>query len=506
VTVAVARQRTVAPEIVAGGCLAAGAVVAGALAGQLVVDGRGKLVLGLGLVLFPVALWKRLQIAPVVLVATALTIEQFPEIGPHGELTAHIPLFHGLGGFRPSDVMVLLMIGVYAAKAGTAAVAPAPRSAVSRAVLVLLAAVAVGVAVGVGSGGTLRVALTEIRPYLYLSAAYLMASTTILTRRRARAVLWACVIATGFKAFQALYIFLAVRHLNPRPEAVLGHEESLFFAAFVSLTMALWLFDVPGRLRATATALVPIVLLADLANGRRVAWLIIAGVLIVSIVVGLVALPHRRPFLRRFAFVVTAFSIIYFPTYWNKTGGFAQPARAFHSAIAPDPRDAASNLYRVQEDANLKLNIREAGHLGKGFGVPIDYALPIVDISDIDPYITYIPHNGLLYLFMRMGAYGAIAFWSLIAAAIVAACRLARSADKEFAAVGLVIASVVTGYVLLGYNDQGFFYYRVAILVGALLGLGEALTRLNRPADAPAALPSTGVIALDPRLRQWAHS
>jgi len=343
----------------------------------------------------------------------------------------------------------------------------------------LLGAVAVGFVVGLASGGSMRVALTEIRPYLYLGAAYLVAATTILTKRRMRAVLWTCVVATTLKALQALYIFLAVRNLDPRPEAVLGHEESLFFATFISLTIALWLFDVGGRLRTTATALVPVVIVANLANGRRVAWLILAAVLIVSIVVGLVAVPRRRRFLRRFALVLAVFSSVYFPAYWNKTGGFAQPARAFHSAIAPDPRDAASNLYRVQEDANLKLNILEAGHLGKGFGVPIDYALPIVDISDIDPYITYIPHNGVLYLFMRMGAYGATAFWCLIAAAIVGGCRLARAADKEFAAVGLVIASVVTGYTILGYNDQGFFYYRVAIVLGVLLGLGEALVRLS---------------------------
>src|SRR5262249_10977332 len=158
----------------------------------------------LALVLFPVALWKRIEIAPVVLLGAALTIEQFPEIGPHGGLTAHIPLFHGLGGIRPSDALALVMLGAYAAKRGTGAVAPGPRSAVSRAVVALLAAVAVGFAVGVGGGGSLRAALTEVRPYLYIGIAYLIVSTTVLTRRNVRALLWTCVVATGFKAFQAL--------------------------------------------------------------------------------------------------------------------------------------------------------------------------------------------------------------------------------------------------------------------------------------------------------------
>ena len=46
---------------------------------------------------------------------------------------------------------------------------------------------------------------------------------------------------------------------------------------------------------------------------------------------------------------------VYFPLYWNKTGGgtLSQPARAVRSTVSPDPRDESSNLYREQENANL---------------------------------------------------------------------------------------------------------------------------------------------------------
>jgi hypothetical protein len=171
---------------------------------------------------------------------------------------------------------------------------------------------------------------------------------------------------------------------------------------------------------------------------------------------------------------------VYLPAYWNKTGGLAQPARAIHSAVSPDPRDAASNLYRIQEDANLKLNIHEGGLLGKGFGVPIDYALPIVDISATDPLIAYIPHNGVLYIPMRMGVAGAIAFWSLLAAGLITACRLARSRDRELAVVGALLACGLVAYALQGYNDQGFFFYRIAFVMGTLFGVAHAATRMDR--------------------------
>jgi hypothetical protein len=137
-------------------------------------------------------------------------------------------------------------------------------------------------------------------------------------------------------------------------------------------------------------------------------------------------------------------------------------------------------MYRIQENENLKLNIREGGAIGRGFGVPIHY-IPgtIEDISDIDPMIRFVPHNGVLYILMRMGLFGGIAFWSLLAAGIITGCRLVRSRHREVAVFGTVLACVLVGYALEGYNDQGFFMYRVAFVVGTLLGLGEAARRLD---------------------------
>ena len=65
----------------------------------------------------------------------------------------------------------------------------------------------------------------------------------------------------------------------------------------------------------------------------------------------------------------------YFPAYWNNTGALAGPARAVKSAVSPNARDESSDVYRIQENQNLRLNIREGGVLGKGFGLPIDYVL-----------------------------------------------------------------------------------------------------------------------------------
>jgi hypothetical protein len=236
------------------------------------------------------------------------------------------------------------------------------------------------------------------------------------------------------------------------------------------------------------------VIAADLANTRRAAWLVLGVGVIVLLVVSFVALPKRRHVVGRILVALMTGLALYLPAYWNKSGGLAQPARAIHSAIKPSTRDQSSDLYRLQEDQNLLLNIRQAGPLGKGFGVPIDYALPIQDISSIDPLIKYIPHNGVLYILMRMGILGGIAFWSMLGLALVAACRLARSADREVAVIGALVSAMLVAYAFEGHTDQGFFYYRVAFVMGTLLGLMEAAARL-RTTTAESARPVAAAVA-----------
>jgi hypothetical protein len=85
-----------------------------------------------------------------------------------------------------------------------------------------------------------------------------------------------------------------------------------------------------------------------------------------------------------------------------------------------------------------------------------------------------------------MGVLGSIAFWSMLGLGIVAACRLVKSPDRELGAIGAVAAALLVAYAFEGYVDQGFFFYRVAFVVGTILGLCEAAGRLRSEDPAPA--------------------
>jgi O-antigen ligase len=478
------------------------ALVAGALGGT-----SSFLAVGLvGALALPFIWWRAPASGAITLLACATVIEQSPYIvGIPGldAFTDNIPLFQslqgglGLGGFvmSPVDIAVVILLLVWLTRGVTQRNLRLPHSQVAAmiGVLVLLAVIALirgltgGKVSADGISGT-TAALWEIRPWIYLGATYLLASQAITTRRATQAVLWTFVLGSGFKSLQGVYIFIATRSEIPHPEAILAHEESVLFGTFVILTLCLWLFGQRGRLRATATALLPFVLIADIGNTRRDAFLVLGAELILLTVLAYAVLPERRQMLRIMSVSALVAFALYLPLEWNSTGTLAGPAQTVRSAISPNPRDALSNQYRVDEDADLGNMIKQDPIFGIGFGVPIAYNYtPVQDIDQADTFIAYLPHNTLLYVWMRMGLPGEVALWMFVAAALLAGTRASRSANREVALIGTLVACTSVGWAIMGYTDMGFWWFRIAIAFGCLLGvLHAAVERDRRSAPAGA--------------------
>jgi hypothetical protein len=470
------RARIIMPFALIAACgvgLAAGSTKSG-----------GKLVLvGVAGALVSLAIWKWRHAGVIMLLAVATTVEQFKySAGTHaGVFTDRIPLFASVtkgSGISPFELIVGLILVAWIMRGALVHNWNTPRSSVAKALMVFMFLVVVAVGVGMAHGGKSQVILYEVRPWVYLATTYLLASALLHRASTMRAILWTIVLGTGFKSVQGVIMYLQTRHQSPRPEAILGHEESFFFGIFLILTLALWLFGVEGRLRTLATVLTPFVLLADMANARRTAWVTIGLTLALFFAIAYSALPERRRAIRRGALIVLVFSAVYTPVFWNNPGLLGQPARALHAQISPDARDKSSNLYRVQEDANLEYNIRQSASIGKGFGPLIKYVLPITDISKIDNFITFLPHDSVLDMWMRMGIQGMVVFLMLLAAAIIRASALIRRGDKELAVIGILTVCAVMAYVVQGSVDLGFFWFRIALCLGTLLGAVEAGHRM----------------------------
>jgi hypothetical protein len=355
---------------------------------------------------------------------------------------------------------------------------------------VMMGLVAVYLALGIVRGGDTTKALWEVRPYFYLLVCLVLASTLLTDMRSVRPLLWILVAGATVKAAYGLAVWVSVRGVEPRPEAVLAHEESLVFGAVVMLAAALWLFGVSGKLRVATTLLLPIVLLGVLVNNRRVAWLVLALGMLVLVLVVAVRSPHNRPKIAAAAVLSALGFAIYLPLYWDKGGALAQPARAVRSEVSPDLRDERSNQYREAEDQNLLNFIASTRSTGLGFGVPLDYE-GLVDLTGTAELLRFVPHNNVLYVWMRTGFVGMVVFILAVASAAGSAARLARSAvSDEVAAFGAIVAAAVMGYAAMGLLDLGFFWFRIAVFMGVLFGAVDALTRSSKRCGDAAVLDS----------------
>lgn len=431
--------------------------------------------------------WSRLVLA---IAALAILVEQYPIGMPSGDLTDHVPLFLSLSdslhmsGVYVNPLELLFALVLVALFLGPRR-ARLPRTYLALGLAALATVVTLAAVHGLLNHGDYKMVFWEIRPTLYVALMYVFTAQLGARVETITAVLWLFVIGVAFKAAQGLFLMPAFFSAQPRPEYLLSHEDSFFFVLYIVLVIALWLFHQKGRLRTIATLLLPLIVVVNLANNRRTSWAMLGATLAVLIVLVWIRVPDRRRLIAAMLAALAFISTVYLPLYWNRTGLLAGPAEAIRSQITPDLRQQLSDLYRQQENANLVFNIHMSPVIGVGYGVRIDYALHIlVDLTRGDPFLNFIPHNDLLYIWLRLGAIGALVFWSFIGFAFLSACRVVRAPDPRLALYGTFTVCALIAYLILGNLDLGFFWFRVAITMGVLLGTLEVARRVQLEQEA----------------------
>jgi O-antigen ligase len=465
------------------------AALTGILVGELTLSGHIFGIAVLLWILVPIITWRWPAAGVAMLVVLALSFEEYPSIAGLKTVTESVPIFKslavgaGLSGLvvNPAELIIATVALTWIAKAAAQGTLNVPRSHLAAGIGLVVVAVVAAELHGLASGGNLTASLWELRPWAYLACLYLLAAQLFVSRSHLQALLWTLVIASGVKGGEgAARYLLALRGANPPAANVLAHEEAVFLGIFILLAGALWLFGIKGRLRQVATALLPIVVFADLVNNRRTAYVILGAGLAILLAVAWVRSPLRRWMVGGIAVALLAVTALYLPVFWNRSGVLAEPASAIRSAVDPNQRDAASDLYRVIENIDLGIDIHATTPFGLGFGKPIPTTIALPNLSNIDAFIAYEPHNTILYLWLRLGILGAVAFWWMVAAAVIAACRVARFADRSIAIVGILALLVLAAYLIEGWYDQGLVSLRVAIVTGAALGALEAAQVLIR--------------------------
>lgn len=329
---------------------------------------------------------------------------------------------------------------------------------------------------GLLSGGVFKTSLWEIRPQAYMLIAYILACNLVKKRSQVWALIWILVIGTGLKAIQGVIRYRISLGGNLHSvESLFPHEQSFFFNGFIVFALIAVLYGASPRMKKTVLWLTPVVIVADLANQRRASVLALAIALLMLLIVTAIAHPPAR---RAALWVLLTLAVLfppYYAYYQNKSGLLAEPARAVASNFHPDPRDASSNLYRVNEDADIMATMKSSvttAAIGYGFGKPMLTPYPLANIAHYYVFWNIMPHNSILWIWMRLGTIGYLVFWFLIGMAIVQASRLLRRlADPALRGLALLIILMTVQEVIFGYLDLQWTNYRNLIVMGVLFAL-----------------------------------
>jgi hypothetical protein len=438
--------------------------------------------------------WKAPVRGVYVLTAGAALIEIFP-LGFSDSLTDRIPLFQnlsntgGLQGFpiTPAEILMLTVVLVALGRAVSDRQVHWPEGRLVTAYVFYILVVLGAEVHGLVAGGDLKTSLWEMRPQVYGFILFLLATTLIQDRDQLKRLALVFLLAVGTKALIGDVRYFVTLHGDLGAGLqVLAHEDSYFLGLFVTAGLAglIWLKSRRfGVLMGIGSALA---MIAMLANSRR------AGIYALAGAVGVVILLAYRfePLLRkRLAWMCVALlvgGVAFVSASWDKQYGVqAQLVRPIRSLVDPSARDFSSDLYRTAETANLLFTYRTSPIIGVGFGSPFYIVYPMADISNIYPLWNVIPHNSLMWVGMRMGTLGFVAFWGLIGLAVLAGFGvISARRDPLVRAIAAVALAAIAAEIAVGYVDLQLESYRNLIFLGVVLGVLNRLPRLAEANDA----------------------
>jgi hypothetical protein len=372
-----------------------------------------------------------------------------------------------------------------------------------RPMLVFTAFLLFGLVHGLTSGGDRTAALWELRGLVILPVLYLL-FTNLLERREQYVRLWVLVMVAVF--LNGIIAVLNYRTLSPADkegmESFVSHGATLSMNAMLILLIGAWMFRKSSWAWRVLLpfALVPATYIYLLSERRAAFVALIAGLGVVAI---FLRWTNRRAFWRIVP-VVLIIGAVYCAAFWHDettTAGF--PAQAVKSVIAPDDvseRNQGSDLYRIIEKQDILVTIRSSPITGIGFGHPFlrPYPLPQIAPFLLEPYM---PHNAILWIWMKAGIGGFVAMLYLFGVAVHTGARAVMKAGRgDYAATTLTAVAFVVMYAVFAYVDIAWDPQNMVLLALAMAQISSAgWLSEPPPVESPATTDIELVVAPAPR-------
>lgn len=356
--------------------------------------------------------------------------------------------------------------------------------------LFLSGMVLLGLFRGMNSGGDGLIGFREIRALLYLLPMYFLTVNLVRERRHFNQLAVVLVLAVSAMAAGAMWTHLALVRTGTFQGIIdlgFAHENAIFAGLVVIFMVAMMVWGKGFGPRFILVLPGVLALAAILVMKRRVGLIALDAGLVL---LGLVLLRNNwRLFLVAMPIVMVA-AVIYLGIFWNATGGLGQGARAFRTVIGQEAatEDLSSKLYREREAFNVEMNIRWQPFWGSGFGKPYAMPEPLPDLTSFWPMQPYIPHNTILWTWMKGGILTFILVLAFFGHAMIRGLALARRRlEPLLQAWAAVAAASVLMVFLFAWQDLGLTSLRTLIVFGFCLGLITVIGALpeyeERPKD-----------------------
>ncbi|HTR81105.1 MAG TPA: O-antigen ligase family protein [Bacteroidota bacterium] len=352
--------------------------------------------------------------------------------------------------------------------------------------LTFLFGVAGFVAYGLKRGGDFLPALWEVRALFYLGAMYFFVPQIIQTKGDLRALMWTCIVAISFKAFQGIERLARQGFSFAGSETLTNHEDPVFMCTLFIFLLALVVFNAKDRQVTALLLLLFPLFLGFFAGQRRAAYAALATSLIVFIVL---IPPKERWVLAKGAVPFILCLAVYIAVFWNSESKIASPVKLVKTALSDDKATEGeryySNLYRKFEFYDLAMTARYFPVFGIGFGNKYYQPVPLVKIRF--PLRDYIPHDEDIWLVVKTGAVGYFLFWLFLDCFVgYGAMTLMKLSDPYLKAVCIMAILAVVGQITVSFYDLQLTYYRNMVYLGTLMGLVPSLEYIQSRMTPPA--------------------
>jgi O-antigen ligase len=389
-----------------------------------------------------------------------------------------VQMFQPLLGFgvTPLELLIVLTAAGVALRTMFDETQPGRLGELWLPICVFLLAIGLAIGVGLSRGADLDAMRQETRGFLYIPLMYLIVVNTLRTSRDVTNLLWFFVILANIISVEIiLRYFTYVRgnyELEQAPDLAFAHEDAIFCAAAVIILFAriIWSGSFFGEWRSFALLVLPT--FALLVMKRR------AGIVALDAGLILLCVILLRDNFRLFLITVPlaiVFAGLLLAATWNEPGGKGQFARSFRTITGQETtqRDMQSDEYRAVELANVRLNIADDPVVGLGFGREYAFYIPLVDLSRYWTLYPYVPHNSVMWIWMKAGIIGFLALLGLFAAALMRATQLTmllKASDAKVAAFSF--GAFILMFLMYSWADLGLISSRALILFGiALAGI-----------------------------------